>query len=459
MDIAGQRALILGLAREGVSLARFLSKQGALVTVTDSASPGQLKDRQHQAAGTARFVLGGDHPELVDGADLFFVSPGVPEENAVYRAAIDRGLPVESMTTLFFALCPAPIVGITGSSGKTTTTGLIGHMVRSEGLDCVVGGNIGAPMLDLLPQIGPRTNVILELSSFQLGLLRRSPHIAVVTNISPNHLDRHGSMEGYLSAKRHIIRYQVEADVAVLNAADSEVAAWRRHTPAQLRWFGETGVRGAGATVRDGQAGLLKGERFEAILPVADVPLLGAHNRENVLAALATADLLGVAPAAMTAALRTFQPAAHRLQTVGEYGGVRYVNDSIATSPARAQVALQAMSAPVVLIAGGRNKRLPWTGFAQQVVHTARSLILIGETGPQIEEAVRGFLDQPGALLCPDAIYQCASLHQAVVQASRVARTGDVVLLAPACASYDMFSNFEERGESFTRAVELLSAA
>ncbi len=459
MDIAGQHALILGLAREGVSLARFLSKQGALVTVTDSANPERLQDQLHQAAGTARFVLGGDHPELVDGADLFFVSPGVPEENAVYRAAIDRGLPVQSMTTLFFALCPAPIVGITGSSGKTTTTGLIGHMLRTEGLECVVGGNIGAPMLDLLPQISSRTNVILELSSFQLGLLRRSPHIAVVTNISPNHLDRHGSLEDYLSAKRHIIRYQIESDVAVFNAGDAEVAAWRHHTPAQLRWFGQSGVRGTGATVRDGQAGLLRGERFEPVLPVTDVPLLGTHNLENVLAAMATTDLLGVAPATMAAAVRTFQPAAHRLQTVGEYGGVRYVDDSIATSPARAQVALQAMSAPVVLIAGGRDKRLPWTEFARAVVHTVRSLILIGESASQIEDAVRGFLDEPGAVLHPDAIYRCRSLHQAVVQASRMARSGDVVLLAPACTSYDMFSNFEERGHSFSRAVELLSAA
>jgi len=459
MDVAGQHALILGLGREGVSLARFLSKQGARVTVTDSASPGRLKDRRHQAAGTARIVLGGDHTELVDGVDLFFVSPGVPEENAVYRSAINRGLTVQSMTTLFFGLCPAPIVGITGSSGKTTTTGLIGHMVRAEGLDCVIGGNIGAPMLDLLPQISPRTNVILELSSFQLGLLRRSPHIAVVTNISPNHLDRHGSLEAYLSAKHHIIRYQVESDVAVFNAGDAEVAAWRRHTAAQLRWFGETGVHGTGATVRDGQAGLLRGERFEPVLPVAAIPLLGAHNLENVLAALATADLLGVTPATMASAVRTFQPAAHRLQTVGEYEGVRYVDDSIATSPARAQVALQAMSAPVVLIAGGRDKRLPWTDFAQRVAHTARSLILIGESAPQIEDAVRCFLDEPGALLRPDAVYRCTSLQQAVVQASQVARAGDVVLLSPACASYDMFNNFEERGDSFSRAVELLSAA
>jgi UDP-N-acetylmuramoylalanine-D-glutamate ligase len=145
-------------------------------------------------------------------------------------------------------------------------------MLRTEGLECVVGGNIGAPMLDLLPQISSRTNVILELSSFQLGLLRRSPHIAVVTNISPNHLDRHGSLEDYLSAKRHIIRYQIESDVAVFNAGDAEVAAWRHHTPAQLRWFGQSGVRGTGATVRDGQAGLLRGERFEPVLPVTDVP-------------------------------------------------------------------------------------------------------------------------------------------------------------------------------------------
>ena len=458
MQIAGKRVVVLGLAREGVALARYLSAHGAHVAATDRGEESALGDRLTSLQdASVRVVVGGDHPELVDGADVLFVSPGVPDVNPVYAAALQQGTPVESMTTLFFDACPGPIVGITGSSGKTTTTGLVGHMARTAGLDVVVAGNIGAPMIETLETIGPQTTVVLELSSFQLELLRRSPHIAVVTNISPNHLDRHGTMESYVDAKRHIVAHQSEEDFAVLNRCDPEVSTFARTTPGDVHWFGPGSERGA--LTHRGTVSLVEGGRLTPVIAERDIPLLGRHNVENVLAATATAALLDIEPEAMADAVRTFRPAAHRLETVGRVRGVAYVDDSIATTPARAEVALDAIPTPVVLIAGGRDKQLPWETFARKVAQRVRVLLLIGEAAPQIETAVRGALVTAGGTLEASNIKRCSSLPDAVEEAGRVAQPGDTVLLSPACTSYDMFSNFEERGRVFAVAVEELHAA
>lgn len=458
MQIDGSHALILGMAREGVSLARFLAERGASVTVTDSAPWEKLQGRvEYLETLGVRCVVGGDHPELVEQTERFFASPGVPETNPVFDAAAQQGLPIESMTTLFFELCPGRIAGITGSSGKTTTTGLIGAILRAAERDVVVGGNIGDPMLDLLPEITGGTIVVLELSSFQLSILRRSPHLAVVTNISPNHLDRHGTMEAYIGAKRNIVRFQTSEDLAILNAGDAEVRAFAAETRAAIRWFGETAEDGA--TQRGNCVGYVEGDHFTAVMPVEDIPLLGAHNVENVLAAIAACRALGVEAKQMTDGIRSYRPAPHRLEVVRERAGVRYIDDSIATSPARAIVALRAIDAPVILIAGGRDKRLPWADFARLAVQKARMLILIGEAAPLIDRAVRAALRDAEGLLSDDAICQVGSLQDAVCLASRVARPGDAVLLSPGCTSYDMFSDFAERGSVFAQAVEALDAA
>jgi UDP-N-acetylmuramoylalanine--D-glutamate ligase len=460
---SGKSVLILGLAREGESLARFLAREGAQVTVTDSAPAEQLADRVHRlqdglrAPGSLRLVLGADHPELADSVEAFFVSPGVPENSPVYRAATAAGLQPQSMTTLFFELCPGQIVGVTGSSGKTTTAGLIGHVLATARRDVVVGGNIGDPMLDLLPQISAQTVVVLELSSFQLSILRRSPRIAVVTNITPNHLDRHSTMAEYVAAKRHIVDHQLPADFAVLNAGDNDVAQFARTTSAEIRWFGES-IEESGACIRDGLLTLRSESGERAVMPVSDVPLRGRHNVENVLASLATAAILDVEMVEMAAGVRTYCPPAHRLQTVGDHDGVLYVDDSIATSPARASVALNAFDAPILLIAGGRDKRLPWEEFARLVAEKTIALFLMGEAAPHIESAVLEHVSASGSLRS-DAIRRCDSLADAVDSASKVARPGDVVLLAPACTSFDMFTDYEERGVAFAHAVEALNAA
>jgi UDP-N-acetylmuramoylalanine--D-glutamate ligase len=458
MNSHGKNVLILGLAREGASLACYLARQGARVTVTDSAPREQLRDRVRSLSGMGiRFFLGDHHPELLENAELFFVSPGVPEQNPICQAACKAGLPIHSMTTLFFELCPGRIAGITGSSGKTTTTGLLAHILRQAEVDTAVGGNIGDPMLDLLPRIGPSTTVVLELSSFQLRILQRSPQIAVVTNITPNHLDRHGDMAHYIAAKRQIVQHQSPGDFAVLNANDTEVRKFAEVTPAEIRWFGYDLGTMRGATVLSGRVGI-QAERFSPVMAVSDVPLLGRHNVENVLAALAAADVLGVPSSRIAAAVQTYRPAPHRLETIAEYAGVRYIDDSIATSPARASVALQALDAPVLLIAGGRDKKLPWDELAQLITQKVRALFLIGEAAPTIEDAVRRYLTKR-SLLRGEAIVRCPSLCEAVAQARRLATAGNVVLLSPGCASYDMFTDFEERGQMFAQAVEALDAA
>jgi UDP-N-acetylmuramoylalanine--D-glutamate ligase len=464
MTVSPTSALILGFAREGASLARFLAERGTRVTVTDIAPADQLSQRIDELSGLpVSFSLGAHHQELVNDVDAFYVSPGVPESNPVYQAARNAGHQIESMTTLFFDLCPAPIVGITGSSGKTTTTGLIGHILREADIDVAVGGNIGDPMIDLLPRITSTSVVVLELSSFQLDLLRTSPHIAVVTNITPNHLDRHGSMDAYIAAKSHILEHQTERDFAVLNCHGSELKHMAQRTRAQKRWFNISGpFDGAGACMQGQALHLLRapGEKVgrERVIGIEEVPLIGPHNLENVLAAMAVTDILGVHPDDMASAIKTFKPAPHRLQTVGVHNGVTYIDDSIATSPARAVVALQALIQPVVLIAGGRDKNLPWEEFAYWASIHTHALLLIGEAAALIESAVVTRLGH-NSQLKPTMIRRCDTLQSAVALAAQLARPGDIVLLSPGCTSYDMFTDFHERGIAFSRTVEALNAA
>lgn len=457
MNFHGKTCLVLGLAREGIALARFLADAGARVVVTDSAKNPAGFAELHGLAGIQAY-LGDDFPELVQDVDVVYVSPGVPESNAVYVRAIESGVPVASMTTLFFELCPGRITAITGSSGKTTTTGLIGHILATAQRDVVVGGNIGTPMLELLPSIGRDTDVILELSSFQLALLRKSPQVAVVTNFSPNHLDRHGSMENYLGAKLQIVAHQSVSDFVVLNSGDPWCSRFLDATPAHAVFFGWE-LEGPGVSVRDGALGLNEGPRFTPVMPTSDVPLIGRHNVENVMAACAATSLLSIQPSDMAAAIGTYRPPRHRLETVARRAGVRFIDDSVATSPARALVALDAIDEPVLLIAGGRDKRLPWEQFAARVASRVSALFLIGEAADDIERAVRRQLAKPDAALSTEAVYRCESLDAAVTMAQRLAQPGDVVLLSPACASYDMFVNFEERGNVFARAVEAVDAA
>jgi UDP-N-acetylmuramoylalanine--D-glutamate ligase len=448
-SLAGQRALIVGLAREGTDLARYLAAAGAAVCVTDRRSADDLADRLAELADVPLELGLGGHPlSLLAGRDVVYLSPGVPPELPLVVEARRQGLPVSSATELFFARCPAPIVGITGSSGKTTTTALTGEVFAQAGRKVLVGGNIGVPLLGRLGEITPDSWVVLELSSFQLEPMRRSPHVAAITNITPNHLDRHSSMEAYTAAKLQIVAHQAPADWAVLNADDPVLAA----TPGagrRLRFSLETAVEGA--YLADDWLVLRRDGTETPVAPRSEVRLRGRHNLANALAVCAIAAAAGIAPEAVRAALAQFAGVPHRLEPVAEVDGVCYVNDSIATSPERSIAALESYDAPIVLLAGGRDKHLPWDRWAELVGRRVRHLVLLGEAQDLIAEAARG----QGAARVPQ--HRVATLDQAVELAHDLARPGDVVLLSPGCTSYDQFRDFEERGARFRAAIRALA--
>ena len=439
--VDGQRALVIGLAREGVDLTRFLTRHGASVVVTDQKPADQLQDAIRELETTsATYRLGGHDVADVNNVDVVYASPGVPPEHELLRAARERGVRLSSLVELFFDLCPAPIVGVTGSAGKSTTTSLLGEMFVAARRDVFVGGNIGRPLLGKLEEMTTSSWVVMELSSFQLEPLQVSPRVAVVTNVTPNHLDRHPTMEAYWAAKRQILEHQAPADWAELNADD----AWSlRYRPRGrvLRFSLEGVVEGAYLA---GQRLMLLGE---PLVDVPDVPLRGRHNIANVLAASAAAHAAGIGREAMAAAIRTFQGVAHRLQTVAERDGVRFVDDSIATAPERSIAALEAYDEPLVLIAGGRDKHLPMDTWAGLIVRRAKHVVLLGEMSDLVAEAIR--VADPTYT----TISKASSMDDAVAQATRVAGTGNVVLLSPGGTSYDMYRDFEERGRDFARAV------
>ncbi len=436
-----KRALVIGFAREGVDLTRFLAEHGAHVTVTDTKSPEQLRESMAQVNGAnVSYHLGGHALTDLDEVEVVYASPGVPPENALLQEAHTRGVRVSSLVELFFALCPAPILGVTGSAGKSTTTSLIGEMFQAAGRQVFVGGNIGRPLLGKLGEITPNSWIVMELSSFQLEPLRVSPHIALITNVTPNHLDRHPSMEAYWEAKGQILAHQVATDWAVLNADDE----WsRRYRPRgrSLRFSLEGVVEGAYLA---GEQVVLLGE---PLLHASEIPLRGRHNVANVLAAVATAHAAGIEREAMIQAIRQFKGVAHRLQTVGTRGGVSWVDDSIATAPERSIAALRAYHEPIILIAGGRDKHLPMQDWARLITQRVRHVVLLGEMSDLVVDAIKG-ADPSYTTMTP-----AQTMDEAVAAAARVAQPGDVVLLSPGGTSYDMYSDFEARGRDFARAV------
>jgi UDP-N-acetylmuramoylalanine--D-glutamate ligase len=454
-----RRVTIIGMAREGTALARFLAREGARVTVSDMKGVADLAEEIGQLAGLPiQCVLRG-HPEDILEADVLFVSPGVPREIPILQEAERRGLPLSSETELLFSLCPAPIIGITGSSGKTTTTTLIGEMMKVDRRRKVwVGGNIGRPLIEHVEEMKPGDWVVLELSSFQLEHLRHSPHVSVVTNLRPNHLDRHPSYEAYKAAKANILRYQSADDVAVLNWDDLEVRAMAHLTEARVRWFSRQEQLEEGTCVVDGWVVVRHGGREEQILPVEDLALPGDHNLENVLAAISVVTATGLKGASAARVAESFQGVPHRLELVREQDGVRWMNDSIATSPDRLIAALRAFDGePIVLLAGGRDKHLPMEEMAREIAARVRCLITFGEAGSLVREAVmnaRARMNGNGQRM---RIIDCQSLEEAVEQATGLAKAGDVVLLSPGGTSFDKYRDFDERGRHFRELVNTLA--
>ncbi len=454
----GKRVLIIGFGRQGRSLARWLPTVGAKVIVNDGRDEKTLNLPQDEYAHV-RFVLG-DHPvSLVEEADIVCVSGGVPLELPLIQAAYKAGLTITNDAQLFMERCPAPVIGITGSAGKTTTTRLVGDIMQQSGFRTWVGGNIGDVLLDVLPQIAPQDRVVMELSSFQLELMTNSPQIAAVLNITPNHLDRHGTMENYTAAKANIIAHQRPDDMAILGYDDAGSHALEEAVCSQLLWFSMRDMVADGAFMAGNRlivAGLASPDGSPRVVcERSEIPLRGDHNILNVLAAMAITGAAGVQPEAMREAICAFKPVPHRLETVRVLDGVTYINDSIATAPERTLAALRSFDEPLILLLGGADKDLPWDDVVKLAVHKARHIIVFGQKGhKRVADKVAEIANY--ILGAENMISYVPDLEGAVTMAHNLAQKGDVVLLSPGGTSFDAYVDFAERGEHFRRLVMAL---
>ena len=453
--------VILGLARQGTALARYLVQAGADVTISDLRASEQLSGPLAELEGLPiRYVLG-EHPSsLLDQADLLCLSGGVPVDAPIVVEARRRGIPLSNDAQIFLERCPVPVIGITGSAGKTTTTALVGEMCRAAGLRAWVGGNIGNPLISDLNEIKADDCVVMELSSFQLEIMTTAPHIAAVLNITPNHLDRHGTMETYIAAKRNIVAHQEAGGFALLGYDDANARALALETAAQLLWFSGGAEVEVGAFRTNGELTLRMDDkdRDRVICQTSELRLLGRHNLLNVLAASVLARVAGAPLEAIRQVATTFTGVEHRLELARQLNGARWYDDSIATAPERSLAALRSFEDPIVLLAGGRDKKLPWDEFARETVQRVRSLVTFGEAGPMIARVVEeqrggGAGEQRSKL---EGITQVETLDEAVEAAARLARPGDVVLLSPGAASFDAFRDFVERGDRFKELVRTL---
>jgi UDP-N-acetylmuramoylalanine--D-glutamate ligase len=429
IPLLGKRVTVAGLGRfgGGIAVSRWLVEQGARVLVTDVAPAADLSESVHQLAGLdIEFRLGGHLVEDFTQTDLVVASPALAPTSAELQAARSAGVAITTEIRLFAERCPATIIGVTGTKGKSTTTALLGRMLTSTGLTVWVGGNIGVSLLPDLPRIDKTHLVVLELSSYMLhylGEMHWSPHVAVITMLSADHLDWHGSTEAYLAAKSNLLRYQRPDDLAVLNSQDARCREWAAQSVGKVIWFG------------DGR---------EARIPLL---LPGEHNQFNAQAALTTATALGVSRADAVAACADFRGLPHRLELICERDGVRFYNDSIATVPEAAIAALEAFPPRrVIQIVGGKEKGVPLTGLCNALADRAKAALCVGSTGHAITESLSAAPLQGGAM-----VYDCGDLATAMKVAGTIAVAGDVVLLSPGCASYDQFTNFAQRGEMFSQ--------
>jgi len=449
MELNGRRVLVVGAGKSGVAAAGLLARKGARTTLTDIKRADELGDRLSGLNGRVTLALG-FYPEVTREAwDLVVVSPGVPAGIPPLRQALAAGVEVIGELELAWRFARAPVVAVTGTNGKTTTTALIGAIFRTAGRRTLVAGNIGTPFSATVEDYGPEDVIVLEVSSFQLEAAPTfRPHVALILNITPDHLDRHGDMEAYVAAKARIFARQGPDDRTILNADDPPTAALASSVPGQVIFFSRRHRLERGIFVHRDWIAVREEERKDPVFvcPVDALRIPGAHNLENALAAVAAARAMGVPPETIARALRAFPGVPHRLEPVGVIRGVRYINDSKGTNPDASIKALEAFTDPIILIAGGRNKGSDFRPFAARLRDKVRALIVLGEAADEIARAAAdaGLRE----------IRHAADLPRAVQAAADLARPGDIVLLSPACASGDMFRNYEERGDLFRRVVQ-----
>ena len=447
IELRNKRVLVVGLARTGVATALFCAARYARVTATDTRTEAELGDSvvTLRRAGVA-LELGGHRQGLILDADLIVPSPGVPVDAPLLQFARPKGVTIWSEIELAHRFIKGRLIGITGSNGKTTTTSLIEHILRSAGFSTIVAGNIGTPLISCVEKTSDKTITVAELSSFQLELIEKfRPNISVFLNLTPDHLDRHHTLESYGAAKARIFENQTESDSAVLNADDCGTTLYAPAKP-QVFWFSRKQRVAQGAFVKENEILFRREGAEEAVLKLTDIPLAGAHNVENVLAAVAAARLAGAESTPIAKGVRSFAGVEHRLEFVAEIGGVRFYNDSKATNVDATLKALDAFPGRILIILGGKDKGSDYTVLQKPLREKAILALLIGAAADKIEKQIAGSV----------AIEQAGTLERAVEIASHAARAGDVVLLAPACASFDQFQNYEHRGRVFKELVHQL---
>jgi UDP-N-acetylmuramoylalanine--D-glutamate ligase len=449
MDLKDKRVLVVGLGKSGVASALFLKERGARVTVSDTKSPDQLRDEIPVLLDHGIAVETGGHGERTfREQDLIVVSPGVPVDAAPLVQARAAGEPVIGEIELAAQNLPGEIVAITGSNGKTTTTTLIGEILAAGGIAVSVGGNIGTPAISLVERATRQTVVVLEVSSFQLETIQTfRPKVAVILNITPDHLDRHRTFQTYIDAKARIFENQQASDFAVLNEDDPTCRTLRDRTRAQVFWFSRKKEVQRGACVRDGKIFFLDGKSQREVMLVSEIRLKGAHNVENVLAGVCAGALMGCEPARIRHAIQNFKAVEHRLEYVATIKGVEYFDDSKATNVDATIKALESFSRNIHLILGGKDKGSDYTVLNDLLRERVKRVYTIGAAAEKIESHIKGAAE----------VVHAETLENAIHRASAVAEPGDVVLLAPACASFDQFQSYNHRGRVFKEVVQALA--
>jgi UDP-N-acetylmuramoylalanine--D-glutamate ligase len=450
IELRGKRVLVVGLARTGIATALFCAARGARVTASDARSEAQLGDtvaRLRQAGCALEF--GAHTVSTFRAQDLIVPSPGVPADLPALVAARGAGIPIWSEIELASRFLRGKLIAITGSNGKTTTTALVGHILAGAGMPVIVAGNIGTPLISRVDDSSDNTVTVAEVSSFQLEWIASfRPDVAVLLNLTPDHLDRHASFEDYCRCKLRIFENQTERDAAVLNADDPVLARQSLQRP-RICWFSRTRIQPSGASLRGSQIVFRDGRGETVLLDRSDIGLRGEHNVENVLAAASAAWLIGAPAAAIAAGVRSFPGVEHRIELVADIGGVQFFNDSKATNVDATLKALDAFPGGLFVILGGRDKGSDYTPLIEPLRQRAKQVFLIGAAAEKIQAQIGAGVPAVRA----------GTLDRALALAWERARSGDTVLLAPACASFDQFENYEHRGRVFKQLVHALESA
>lgn len=455
-DIKGKYVAIMGMGVSNTPLIRYLMDLDANITVFDKKTEDELGKSfiEEYVLQGVQFSLGENYLDNLHGYDIIFRSPGIRPDVEQIQKEVDRGAILTSEIEKLIELTPSKVIGITGSDGKTTTTTLIYTMLKEEGYNCYLGGNIGTPLFAKIDEMKPDDIIVLELSSFQLMTLKNSPSISIVTNVSPNHLDVHKSYEEYIEAKKNIFRFQDENDIVVLNYDNDITRDFAFEAKGEVRFFSRKQRLEKGVIVQDNKIKIVTPESEEEIMNIDDILLLGMHNVENACTAIAAVKDL-VKKESIVKVLTTFKGVEHREEFVRELNGVKWYNDSIGSSPTRTIAGLASFKTKVVLIAGGYDKHLDYTDMGKYILDHVKVLILMGQTKEKIKEATLSELKKRECSVNLPII-ECNTLEEAIISASENSKSGDIVFFSPASASFDMFKNFVERGKKFKEIVNNL---